>query len=601
LIAGSVHGKSRSVALAVLVAAMATSAAVLIHVGRDQTIRGDELSYAVRLANEPFGHALLHAPPNKYLVAVPLALYDAMFEVFGLGADLPYRIVVTLLVLLCAGLFFSIARRRVGDLLALPPTVLLLFFGSASEVVITAIRIPSLIAVASGLGALIALERRDRWGDIAAAGLLTMSVASHPTGLAFIAAAGVLVALRPSPGGWTKAWVVGVPVAVFAAWWIFLRVTAYDVPGPTGPIDVVGFAWDSWTTLTADFSGLAGVLNGPSFDETIARLAAGVLLALMVIAVATRLRRVPPSVWAAIAALIVLLASTRLSQGAFYRLPDDQRYLYPEGVLFLLVITEVAGLVEIRRWTAAAATVILAFGVTYNLDQLSEGGATARAASRRALAQYSAYEIAGPRLNEDYQPSLLEPPARDYVDAAAAFGSAADSAAELATAPLPVRQVADGTLVGSLGVALRPALSGRTVSRAPQVHQLLSGKVVRGRGCIRLRPEGPPPVSTPMVPLALPPKPALNPFSVGRARPNPMVPQLAELAPVSGHLLLLSPDIGRTAVLLGQFAEPPSAQLADFHGGRAASLRIPPDGSNRPWNMTVASSAPVTVCGLSGR
>jgi hypothetical protein len=104
-----------------------------------------------------------------------------------------------------------------------------------------------------------------------------------------------------------------------------------------------------------------------------------------------------------------------------------------------------------------------------------------------------------------------------------------------------------------------------------------------------------------MVPLPLSAKRALSAFSVGGLGPRPMVPQLAELAPVSGHLLLLSPDIDRTAILLGRFAEPPTAQLAAFHGGRAASLRIPLDGSHRPWNMTVASSAPVTVCGLGGR
>ena len=85
-----------------------------------------------------------------------------------------------------------------GDVLASPPTVLLLFFGSGWETLITAIRIPALIAVACGLGSLLVLERRDRRGDIAATVLLGAAVASHPLGLSFLAAAAVLVIARPS-------------------------------------------------------------------------------------------------------------------------------------------------------------------------------------------------------------------------------------------------------------------------------------------------------------------------------------------------------------------------------------------------------------------
>jgi hypothetical protein len=65
---------SRKAALLVLGAAMILSFAALLWIGRDQTIRGDNLEYATRLATEGLGHALLHTPPNKYLIAVPLVV-----------------------------------------------------------------------------------------------------------------------------------------------------------------------------------------------------------------------------------------------------------------------------------------------------------------------------------------------------------------------------------------------------------------------------------------------------------------------------------------------------------------------------------------------
>ena len=102
----------RTLARALVATAMVGSAAALMFESRGQTIRGDELGYAARLASEPFGHAVFHSPSNKYFIAVPLLVYDAMFNLFGLAADVPYRIVVTALVLLCGG--SSICSRAAG-------------------------------------------------------------------------------------------------------------------------------------------------------------------------------------------------------------------------------------------------------------------------------------------------------------------------------------------------------------------------------------------------------------------------------------------------------------------------------------------------------
>ncbi len=177
--------------------AMVVSAVVLGYESRGQTLQGDEWDYAIRLSHQSLGHALFHPPPDKYLMPVPLLLYKGLFETFGISSYAPYRVVGIALVILCAGLFFVLARRRVGALLAVPPTILLLFFGSASEVVVTSLRIPSQIAIAAGLGMLVALDRRTLRGDVVACLLLGVSLLSHPEAAAFAAAAAVLVCSGP--------------------------------------------------------------------------------------------------------------------------------------------------------------------------------------------------------------------------------------------------------------------------------------------------------------------------------------------------------------------------------------------------------------------
>ena len=136
-------------ALAILALAMVVAAGALIHWGRGQVMTGDDLFYAQRLSENTLGHVILHS--NVYLIAVPMVVYKAMFELFGIGSYVPYRLAAIVLALLCAALFYSIARRRIGSLLALAPTILLLFLGSGWEELITGMRLPSLFAIASGL------------------------------------------------------------------------------------------------------------------------------------------------------------------------------------------------------------------------------------------------------------------------------------------------------------------------------------------------------------------------------------------------------------------------------------------------------------------
>lgn len=578
-----------AIALAILAAAMVVAVGALLHWGRGQVMAGDDLFYAQRLAENSLGHTILHS--NLYLLALPMALYKAMFELFGIGSYLPYRLVAVVLALLCAGLFYAIARRRIGGLLALAPTVLLLFFGSGWEELITGTRIPSLVAIASGLGAILALEREDRRGDVLAAALLCVSATSHPTGLGFLAAGAVMIAWRPSPRRWTSAWVALIPAALVAAFLIFYQRTA-DTP-QQGISDVLSFERASWTMLTAAASGLSGVLREPVYDRPLAEIASAVLLVLIVIGAALRWRRLRPTFWAAAAGLAVLVASTRLSPGGFIRLPDAPRYLYPETILFLWLLVELAGAwrdagsARVRTAVAGLTTAVLLLGLWSNVAKFDHAGSTLRANSTIARGQYSAYDLERDRLRPGYTPNAFFPTAGNYLAAADAYGSMGLSPTELAQAPLPTRASADRALVGALGLELRPA-SGATPARGPRprVVKLLEGKAAGHGGCVELRPaQG---------------AETLNPSSIGA--PGGAEPPLAELELPAGGAWLRGGHLDQAAFTLGRFADLPVAQLGPPEGnGNGATLRIPRDGADLPWRLEIASRKPVTVCGLPAR
>ena len=375
--------RGRGAALAILALAMVVATGALIYWGRGAVMIGDDLFYAQRLSDDDLGHAILHS--NLYLLALPMALYKAMFEVFGIGSYLPYRLAAIILALLCATLFYSIARPRIGSLLALAPTILLLLFGSGWEVLITGARIPSLIAIATGLAAILLLEREDAGGDAWAAVLLCVSATSHPAGLGFLAAATVMIAMRSSPQRWKSSWVVLIPAALFGAFLVFYQRATDDFP--PDPSDVLAFAGDSWTVLTAAVSGLSGVLEAPVYDQLLAEAASVALLAVILAGAALRWRRLRPTFWAAVAGLVTLLVATRMSPGALIRPPESPRYLYPEAILFLWILVELAaawrdaGTPRTRTVVAGLVTGVLLLGLWSNVSKLSDASTRLRAIS----------------------------------------------------------------------------------------------------------------------------------------------------------------------------------------------------------------------------
>jgi hypothetical protein len=572
---------------------MAAAAILLGYEGRGQTLKGDEWDYAIRLSAQPLGHALFQPPPDKYLLAVPLLLYKGLFEAFGIGSYVPYRVCGIVLVLLCAGLFFALARKRVGDLLAVPPTILLLFFGSASEVVVTPLRIPSLIAIAAGLAMLLAVERRSVGGDLAACVLLIISLASHPESAAFAAAAIVLVLFRPAPQRWRSLWVVVVPLALLAGWYAANGHSGGTNPASDRLTSVPRFIVESFVSVTADISGVSGLIDGSAFHNALGWIAAGLLLAVIAGALAQRRKPLTPRFWALIAGLLVLLVSTALAPVAALRTPDISRYIYPEAILVLLLLTELAGAVRLPRIAAWIAVAVLSAALVANLADLRRAGAYFRSQSDGVKAQLGAVELArshvgptflvfGAQLQALFGPDHAVPTtplgaggngvlmrAGEYFEIARDFGTPAYPPAELAHRPAGTGWLADMTLARALGIRLEsvPPRSTSASGQRPRVSDLAEGGARSAGACVHLFPRR------------------------GETQAEITLPRGG--ARLSG--LKASDQLS-----IDRFSPLPAAQLQPPSRHGPAYLPVPTDASPIPWTLSVKSTRPLSVCGFRG-
>lgn len=582
----------RNIAFALLGLALIASAALLAYFGQGQTLGGDELQYASRLSTQSLGHAMLYPPPDGYLIAAPMLVYRALLETAGLGSYAPHRALAIALALTCAILFFALARRHIGDLWAVPPTVLMLFFGFGSESVLAAERIPGSMALAAGLGTFLALSRPTFKRDVIAALLLTLSLASHPLGISFAVGAAVLVLWRPSPRRWLSAWVFLAPSALYADWWLFLRPAGHQ-PTQTRLSELAHFVGQSWTAVTAAISGLAGVLDGPAYHHALGWLVAALLLALVAAGVAASWRRLPPQFWAAAAALLTLWLTTGLTRGNAYlilfRPANQPRYIYPAAFLMLLMLVDLAGTVRLPAWAGWIATGVLGVGLVTNVHQLDTAGAQARRFANPVRAAYGATEIASETVRPDFYPlGFFYPRADKYLAAVRAFGSMGYSAAELRRRSARTRLAADMVLVKAERVGLRAESAGRPGGgKAPRVATALQGTARRAGGCLSLRPARG--AGTPVQEASIPPPP----FSASAAPPA-----LAELTLPRGGVLIEAKRLDAVAVRVGRFASVPRVPLVMPRAGRFASLPIPQDRATLPWKLVVYAAEPLAVCGL---
>lgn len=565
-------GENR-LAYAVLALAFALAAALILGWGKGQTFINDEWTYLV--LDRGWALETLFHPQNGHLIVVPLLLYKALFATAGASSHLPYQLTTVVLHLVVATLFFSLARTRLPLAAAVALTILVAFFGAGWDTLMGAYEIPNLVGLATGLGMLLALQRRTGPGDLAACLLLALSLASFGVGIAF--ALGALVAIwLGGRAQWRRAWIVLVPAAFYVGWFLWARRFGESEITAEAISSLLSGSADQLAAICAATTGLFRAPGSAELADLInIRPEWGYALALLLLAlVVLHVRRAPRSIrfWTVVAILGVYLAlvSAGLSPA---RAPNASRYVYLGGILTLLLVAELG---RDLRWTTASGTVaifLLALALMANAAELRVGGRLFEAEGETNRATLTALELSRARVDpnlsvEDDVTAHSHPdmffPAYAYFEAARDFGSPAYSLAELAGSGEQAREAADQELVRAL------ALSAKPVTGPPR----RSGQKVKllGANGGRTTPAG-------ACQLLLPDRGKVATFQL-------------ELPP-GGFGYRTRPGV-ESELGLARFAES-FATTVPMPAG-AAEVSIPSDASETPWRAQLRTKSKTLVC-----
>lgn len=464
----AIRSPSAGAAWAIVGIAGLAAAAVILYTGRDTTFNQDELFYYARLVDDggvlgshPFGVGYLLAPSNGHLAVVGKLIYEALFATAGTGYFV-FRLVAVVAILVACGLFFELGRRRLPALAAIALTVLLLFFGAAWEVLLWPFDMHTVIALAAGLGAVLAIEAETRRGDLVACLLLVLAIGTIELGLAFLVGIALLILV----GGRAprRLWIVLVPGVLYSAWWVWSR--HFDQPDIVWsnlrglPESVLNSVGSTVGAIVGAFDTGPGVmpqtLGIESWTGVLGVVAVGALCVAVVI------RRPPPALWCWVAVAAVYWSLIALAA----RPPDSSRYMFAGGILVLLIAADLSTAKRLSIPALGLLVVFLALSLSAQFAKLDDGRVAQVTDAQVSRTEYTMLELARDQgVDPDYRPSvdarvsaaglqtITGLPAGFYFDAADRVGSLALPLAAIRAESEPLRAVADATLVGAVGTA----------------------------------------------------------------------------------------------------------------------------------------------------
>jgi hypothetical protein len=555
-------GRPPVAVLICLGAAIACSGAVLLIFQSHFTFLTDDWEFL--LYRRGFSAAVFLDPHYDHIAIAQVAIYKALLAVFGMRSALPVQIVSTLLFLLSVLLLFVYLRRRAGDWLALLGSVLILFLGAASTDLLWPFMFTFSGAIAAGIGALLALDRNDRKGDLGACALLVLSISFSELGISFAMGAFVIVALGRAPRR-SRLYVALLPLALYGLWYLGWGRTVSHPAIFHNLVHSPRFVVDSISQNLASLFGLATPLSGNGAN--LVGMNSGRVLLVIAIGLAIwRLARMGwPSrwLWAVLAAGAVWWFLTALNAIAFLRAPTTDRYQYPGAIFLLLIAAELLRGVRLDRRVLAAATAVTVAAAISGYILLHDRYLIRKETSDGLRAQLAAVEIGRGHERGDLTlgfASFFRAPASSYFSAVDALGSPAFSESELAASDEANRVAADQMLATAEGIKLGPIASGAD-----------QGSRAAGRCRTVTARSGSQPL-------------ALGPGSYTlKAR------KLSGATVKSG-----------APVQAARFADQPSVNLGALEPRAAAALSIPPDKSNRGWRLYLPPASAVSVCRLPG-
>jgi hypothetical protein len=525
-------------------AAMVASGVLLLHWLSRLTFWRDEWDFLLHRRSWSIGTFL--DPFVEHLLAASILIYKVGVTTLGMDSARPFQVVSVLLFLLSVALLFVYARRRVDEWVALAMILPILFLGPSWDDLLFPFQMALFGSIACGIGALLALERRDRAGDLVAMGLLLVGLLFSDLGIPFVAAATILVAVTPER--FSRAYVVAVPTALWLLWYLgwghnaetFVSLTNF-ARSPTYMLDGLSASIATWVglgTLAYDASPL-------DWGRPLLVLALGLVAWRIYV-----IRRPSAQLLAAAVPLLGFWFLTALNTNPLAPATAG-RYQYVGIVLMALVASELVAGLRMRRYALVLLVLAGVAAAMVNGVRLRDAAGGLAGIAQQERGGLGALELARDRVDPGFKLTeqnsgvdylgILD--AGSYLSAIDAYGSPAYTPTQLATAPEPARVAADMVSAAALGVRLTP-----------------DGQAEPGT-CLPLDP---------------------------RAAPTFAVPPQGIVLTASGS---------GTQVSLRRYASGSfPVALGTLAPGAAELLRIPTDRSPKPWTAQLSGGGRVTAC-----
>jgi hypothetical protein len=347
--------------------ASVVSVGVILYLGRYTTFFNDEWTFIVQRSDLTFD--ALMRPHNEHWSLMPVLVYNALLSTVGLRSYLPYLLALMLTHVAAASAVYVLLRYHNGPLPALAGGTLMLFLGTGEDNLFWAFQMAFLGAAAAGAWAIVLLlTRRSRRSPTVAAALLVLAVATSGTGLFFLIATAVMLALDQARR--RRLWVVAPAAVAYLAWYVVFGSSAIAAHP-----DLLTLAslQQVPTFVVAGTAYAIGKLTGWGEQVGVVVFVALGFATAWHLSGAGRYRAAAVAGFVGLVAQFVLIGLVRVHLGVVQA--TSSRYVHAAALLLLIAAAGWIGLrfAELRVRPLAVLAVVFAIALGTNLSALPVG------------------------------------------------------------------------------------------------------------------------------------------------------------------------------------------------------------------------------------